>query len=166
MNTFTLLNEFIEEKIQDSDASMFNDDLAGDSRIMESHIFNATTGLVTSQMTNATNGSFKGAALKNGQKLWESMNNKIRNIDREVETLKSNGDMETAARIYAYTMKNFFRQFGAQLSGEQSKKDIMIALRHYDIIKNATEIDPLQLVVRGKYDNKMSGESLPDVMNQ
>ncbi len=101
--------------MQDTDASRFNDDFSGDSKIFESHIYNATAGLISSQMTDSSNGNFKGAAAKNGQKLWEAMNNKMRNVNREVENLKAAGDHEAAARIYAYTMKNFFRQFSGQL---------------------------------------------------
>lgn len=166
MNTFALLNEFIEDKMQDTDAGSFGDDLAGDSAIMENHIYNATTGLVSSQMTKASNGAFTGAAAKNGQKLWESMNNKILNVWREVEGLKKSGDKAAAARIYAYTMRNFFRQFGEKLSGEEAKKNVLVAMHHYDLIKSKTDEDPLQYVVRGKYDTKMNGEALPDVMNQ
>lgn len=115
MNTFALLNEFIEDKMQDTDAGRFGDEFSGDSKIFESHIYNATAGLISSQMTDFANGNFKGAAAKNGQKLWEAMNNKMRNVNREVEALKAAGDNEAAARIYAYTMKNFFRQFAGQL---------------------------------------------------
>lgn len=166
MNTFTILNEFIEEKIQDNDASRFGDDFSGDSKIMESHIFNATTGLVTSQMTDVQAGNFKGAAAKNGQKLWEAMNTKIRSITREIETLKNQGNWQAAARLYAYTMKNFFRQFSGKFSGDEPKRKILIALRHYDLIKAEKDIDPLQLFMRGKYDERTNGEGLPDVMNQ
>ncbi len=41
-----------------------------------------------------------------------------------------------------------------------------MSLRYYERIKGETDIDPLQMFIRGKYDTKMNGESLPDVMNQ
>lgn len=41
-----------------------------------------------------------------------------------------------------------------------------MSLRYYERIKSETDIDPLQMFIRGKYDNKMNGEGLPDAMNQ